>query len=261
MSKHTDNSVYDTLSDTWWDEYSMLNLLRTTVNPWRVPYFENILKPLLKENTNLKLLDVGCGGGLLTEEFAKMGCKVTAVDPSASSLVTARAHAEESNLPIEYLESFGDKMPFEDNSFDVVSCCDVLEHIKDYDKTIQEISRVLKPGGVFLFDTINRTPYSYLVNIFIAQDFSVTSFMPKDLHVWNMFIKPKELKSSFSRHGFAAVEVKGSSPKGNPLVALQAIRAFKKGKMNAEEVGKKASFKVTGNTQGSYLGHTFKAAS
>lgn len=253
-----DNSLYDKMSDTWWDEHSLLNLLKTTVNPWRVPYFSQLLAQHADAASPLNLLDVGCGGGLLTEEFASQNCRVTGIDPSEQSLVTARTHAQQQGLNIDYHCGFGDALPFDDASFDVVSCCDVLEHIEDWQATIAEIARVLKPGGLFLFDTINRTPYSWLLNIFIAQDLPLTRFMPKNMHVWHMFITPDELSTGLRKHGLQRRDLVGASPKGSPLRALKAIRGFKRGRMTAEEVGAVASMRPSRNVRGSYMGYAIK---
>ncbi len=253
-----DNTLYDKMSDTWWDESSLLNLLKTTVNPWRVPYFARLLEQHAHLASPFNLLDVGCGGGLLAEEFASLNCRVTGIDPSEQSLVTARAHAQQQGLEIDYHCGFGDSLPFPDASFEVVSCCDVLEHIEDWHATIAEISRVLKPGGLFLFDTINRTAYSWLVNIFIAQELPLTSFMPRNMHVWNMFITPDELGAGLRRHGLQQRDLVGASPKGSPLRALSAIRQFKRGNMTAAQVGAVASMRPSRNVRGSYMGYAVK---
>jgi 2-polyprenyl-6-hydroxyphenyl methylase/3-demethylubiquinone-9 3-methyltransferase len=103
------------------------------------------------------LLDIGCGGGVLTEDFASMGCQVTGIDISPRSIEVAKAHAALSGLTVDYRVGSGTELDFEANSFDAVSCCDVLEHIQDWKQVLAEASRVLTPGGLFFFDTINRT--------------------------------------------------------------------------------------------------------
>ena len=115
------------------------------------------------------------------------------IDPSASSLATARTHAQQAGLDIDYRVGVGENIPFADESFEIVYSSDVLEHVNGLEKVIAEIARVLKPGGVFLYDTINRTFPSKLVMIKLVQEWKSTSFMPPNLHDWNAFIKPREL--------------------------------------------------------------------
>lgn len=253
-----DNTLYDALSESWWDERSLLNLLKTTVNPWRVPYFARQSASHHSAEYPLTLLDVGCGGGLLAEEFAHLNCQVSGIDPSAQSIATARAHAQQQGLAIDYHCGFGNHLPFADASFDVVSCCDVLEHIEDWQATLADISRVLKPGGLFLFDTINRTAYSWLVNILIAQDLPYTRFMPKNMHVWHMFITPDELRAGMRKHGLHQRDLVGATPKGSPLRALRAIRGFNRGRLTAHDVGNVAAMRPSRNVRGSYMGYAIK---
>jgi len=102
--RQIDNELYDRLAHTWWSESGFLNLLQTTLNPWRVPYFKRTLTQLQIDPHSARALDVGCGGGLLTEELAEMGFAVTGIDPSARSLEFARAHAAEKGLTIGYTD-------------------------------------------------------------------------------------------------------------------------------------------------------------
>jgi len=138
-------------------------------------------------------LDIGCGGGFLAEEFARLGCNVTGIDPSAPTLETACAHAHRSGLDIDYRVGVGEELPVDDAGFGLAYCCDVLEHVDDLDRVIAETSRALKPGGIYLFDTVNRTWLSKLVAIKLMQDWKPTRVFDSTLHDWNRFIKPKEL--------------------------------------------------------------------
>jgi 2-polyprenyl-6-hydroxyphenyl methylase/3-demethylubiquinone-9 3-methyltransferase len=115
-----------------------------------------------------------------------MGFATTGIDPADESLRTAQNHARESGLTINYKKGTGEEIPFPDNSFDCVFCCDVLEHVRDLPKVISEISRVLKPNGIFIYDTLNRTFISKLVAIKIWQEWKRWAFMPPNLHVWKM---------------------------------------------------------------------------
>src|SRR5215216_2632659 len=140
------NAVYDSLS--WWDEDGLLQALRA-LNPTRFSYMRRILVEELRLNpVGLKTLDIGCGGGILAEEFARLGCAVTGLDLSEPTLKAARLHAQETGLSIDYRQGTAEALPFADGAFDVVYCCDVLEHVSKPDKVIAESARVLKPGGV-----------------------------------------------------------------------------------------------------------------
>jgi len=133
-------------------------MLRTMLNPVRFAFFrDELIKTMQMDLTGRRLLDVGCGGGLLAEEVAHLGLLVTGVDPSQRSLVTACKHAAQSDLRINYVAATGELLPIASASHDIVICCDVLEHVDAPDKVIAEVARVLKPNGIFFYDTINRT--------------------------------------------------------------------------------------------------------
>ena len=132
-----DNELYNRLYDTWWDENTVLGSMRNGLNPGRFGYFKQVLLEKLRMDLQgKKILDVGCGGGLLAEEFARLGCAVTGIDPSELSLETARRHARESGLQIDSQVGAGESLPCEDGSFDIVYCCDVLEHVQDPGRVI-----------------------------------------------------------------------------------------------------------------------------
>jgi 2-polyprenyl-6-hydroxyphenyl methylase/3-demethylubiquinone-9 3-methyltransferase len=131
-----DNQLYDRLADTWWDENAWLNLLRTSLNPARVGYLRDAVAEHGLDPAASRALDVGCGGGLMAEDVARLGFSVTGVDPSTGSLQTAREHARQSGLDIEYVEGTGERLPFDDARFVLVYCCDVLEHVDDVDAVL-----------------------------------------------------------------------------------------------------------------------------
>lgn len=253
-----DNEVYDRLADGWWDEKGFLHILKTLANPWRLPYFQRIIRQLAIDPRGTRALDVGCGGGLLAEEFAAMGFVVTGVDPSELSLDAARAHAAQSGLIIDYRFGHGDQLPFENESFDVVYCCDVLEHIRSWDAVIGDIARVLKRGGVFFYDTINRTAFSKLVVVNVMQEWRLTSFAPPNLHSWDMFIKPGDLKASLERHGLRSQDVRGMSVNVNPIRIVAAARLYKTGRISGAELGRRIGAKEGSNLWLSYMGCALK---
>lgn len=251
-----DNTLYNSLSHTWWDENTALGILRSWMNPVRFGYFRRILIERLKcDPLGMAVLDVGCGGGLLAEEFAALGCRVTGIDPSEDSLTTARLHAQQSGLEIVYQSGIGEQLPFEDNSFEIVVCCDVLEHVNDVTKVVQEIARVLKPGGIFFYDTINRTFFSWFADILIAQEWSVTSFMPPHLHEWKKFITPDELLGNLWHHQLMHQEIRGMSPRANPLVSFRLFILQKRGKINLPKMGQRLHFHESNDLTASYMGY------
>ena len=183
-----DNDVYDRLGGSWWEDSSPLNLLHG-ITPARFGYFRDVLTRQDARVRGLRALDVGCGGGFLAEEFAALGCQVTAVDPSPVSIDAARGHAVARSLDIDYRVGAGERLPFQDSAFDLAYCCDVLEHVSDLARVVSETARVLKPGGLYLFDTINRTLKSKLLVIKAMQQWPLTRITDTAIHDWDMFIK------------------------------------------------------------------------
>lgn len=255
-----DNDIYDRQSDVWWSDSGFAALLEHISNPWPVPYFQRIIAGERKiEPAGKRLLDVGCGGGVLAEEFAAMGFEVTGIDPSEKSLRAARAHAEEKGLDIDYRSGSGERLPFGDETFELVCCCDVLEHIHDWNGAIREGARVLKPGGLFLYDTINRTKMSKLVFIKLGQEWRFTRFLPPNLHVWEMFIRPDELTRSLNRHGLRSMDIRGTQAGGNPLKMVMTMFQYNRGRISAAEFGKRIGGAVEGpNIDVNYMGYAIK---
>jgi 2-polyprenyl-6-hydroxyphenyl methylase / 3-demethylubiquinone-9 3-methyltransferase len=261
MISNINNEIYDDLAETWWDEKQFLHLLRVMVNPWRVPYFRNVLeKQFDQELGQVRLLDIGCGGGVLTEEFASMGCQVTGIDISPRSIEIARMHAARTGLAINYQVGAGTELPFAGDSFVTVSCCDVLEHIHDWKRVIVEAGRVLKPGGLFFFDTINRTQQSKVQFIFGLQEFPLTRLMPADTHVWEMFITPQELTTVLQDNGFVLEDMKGGKIDKNPLATLWDVQQQKLGRITFAELGHRLELKLDQGLSLNYLGYARKLA-
>jgi 2-polyprenyl-6-hydroxyphenyl methylase/3-demethylubiquinone-9 3-methyltransferase len=257
--KRIDNTVYNEQGDTWWDENQFLHLLKSSVNPARVGYFRRLLDEVLKFNyRGMQALDVGCGGGILAEEFASIGFRVTGIDPSERSLGTAKRHAQSMGLSIQYQQATGESIPFADNTYPVVYCCDVLEHVRDLPKVIGEIYRVTKPGGVFLFDTLNRTFISKLVAIKIWQEWKSTAFMPPRLHEWRMFIRPEELKGLLVRAGFEFKEFCGTSPDVSTAKMISLLRKRAKAEIGYKELGQGFKLVESNDLKILYMGYAVK---
>jgi 2-polyprenyl-6-hydroxyphenyl methylase/3-demethylubiquinone-9 3-methyltransferase len=194
-----DNQIYDAPGDIWWDESQPLNSLRTAINPGRVGYLREVIDRAGLDPGSSEALEVGCAGGLMAEEVARIGFSLSGVDPSAPSIDTAQRHAIQSGLEIDYHVACGEALPFADGTFDLVYCCDVLEHVSDLDGVIAETGRVLRPGGIYFYDTVNRTRAAKLVMIKLFQEWSATSWLPPDLHDYRQFITPPELRRCLTR--------------------------------------------------------------
>ncbi len=254
------NEIYQTYGHDWWSEEASFDIfsLRHCMNPVRYGYFKRRLQQLHLPGKTV--LDIGCGGGFLAEEFAREGFTVTGIDPAARSLEAARKHAADNNLEIDYREGKGEALPFPDASFDIVACCDVLEHVDDLTLVIGEVARTLKPGGVFCYDTVNRTWLSKVALIKISQDWSFTSWSQPNVHVWEKFIKPAELIAVMNRYRFTNQELRGISSKKNPLVLLRSLRALKKGRISNREIAAALALCETEDLRISYMGYAIRSS-
>ena len=250
-----DNQLYDAMADSWWDESGFLHILRG-LNPARFGYMRRVLVDEVGiDPRGKKTLDVGCGGGILAEEFARLGCAVTGIDPSEQSLESARSHARASGLAIDYRQGTGENIPFPDATFDLAYCCDVLEHVQDLRRVIAEIARILKPGALFLYDTINRTWKSKLVMIKLLQEWDWTSFMPPRLHDWDLFIKPEELLSLLAANGLENRGLTGLKAGANPIRAIRALRARKRGEISYLEAARRIDLRESRDMGVLFMGY------
>jgi 2-polyprenyl-6-hydroxyphenyl methylase / 3-demethylubiquinone-9 3-methyltransferase len=255
-----DNEIYNAPGDIWWDEDQPLNAIRTAINPARLDYFGGVLAKLGIDPSGTTMVDIGCGGGLFAEEFARLGAHVIGVDPSVSSLDTARSHGTAMGVSIDYRAGTGEQLPLDDASVDIACCVDVLEHVDDLDAVLSETARVLRPSGVYLFDTINRTARSRLVVIKLLQEWRLTAWMPRDLHAWDHFITPDELRAALGRHGLTGRGIVGIGPGVKPPPLLRLLYQLHRGTISHGEFGRRARFVVTKDLRVSYAGYATKAA-
>ncbi|WP_424974795.1 bifunctional 2-polyprenyl-6-hydroxyphenol methylase/3-demethylubiquinol 3-O-methyltransferase UbiG [Dinoroseobacter sp. S124A] len=205
--QRNDLQIYDDRADQWWtDEVRWVRTLKNMV-PGRLAYFDRFTAW-----EGQAVLDLGCAGGFMAEAIARKGAQVTGIDPAAKAIAAARAHAAAEGLEIRYDTGVGEALPYDDARFDVVVCVDVLEHVEDLAQVIAEVSRVLRPGGMFLFDTINRNPLARLAVITMAED--VLGLLPKGTHDPAMFIKPAELRDALSGAQFEVGAFTGLGPRG-----------------------------------------------
>jgi 2-polyprenyl-6-hydroxyphenyl methylase / 3-demethylubiquinone-9 3-methyltransferase len=256
-----DNTVYDRMAGSWWDEAGLLHVL-AALNPARFGYMRRVItEELGRAPADLRVLDVGCGGGLLAEEFARLGCSVVGVDPSEASLAAARTHAAGQGLAIDYQRATGEALPFADASFDIVYCCDVLEHVADVGQVVAETARVLKPGGTYLYDTINRTLRSRLIMIKVLQEWPWTAMMPPGLHDWHMFIRPSELRRALEQHGLVPGGLTGLKPRANPVRLVRALRRLKRGQLTYAAAVREMDVGESSDTSVSYIGYARRPTS
>ena len=254
----TNNTVYDADHDIWWNPDKLFFMLKTSVNPARMGYFRRILREQNADILGKTLLDVGCGGGILAEAFARLGMRITGIDPSASSVETARRHAGGQGLSIDYSVGAGESLPFADASFDYVSCCDVLEHVQDVNAVLTEVDRVLKPGGIFFYDTINRTALSWLFLIKIAQEWPRWAFMQPDQHRFERFIKPQELTRQMAANGLANQDTRGMVADYNVLKTLYYLRRRTSGRWTFRQLGQRMTMREGRDTSLCYMGWASK---
>ncbi len=201
-SKQSDIDHFEALAADWWNPHGPLKTLHD-INPLRLSYIE--------QNCSLKnqsVLDIGCGGGLLTEALAKLGADVTGIDMSQAALNAARAHQKTGNLTIHYLlstaEALADAAP---HTFDVITCLELLEHVPEPMSVINAIQRLIKPNGHVFFSTINRNTRSYLSTIVGAE--YLLKLIPKNTHDFAQFIRPSELSSWSEKAGLSVQDIRG----------------------------------------------------
>ena len=206
-SYRNDLKIYDEFAADWWsDKIRWVRTLKNLV-PGRLAWFERYV-----DWSGLAVLDLGCAGGFMAEELANQGATVTGIDPAAQAIGAARTHADQTGLDIRYDIGVGEDLPYDDETFDAIFCVDVLEHVEDLTKVMAEVTRVLKPGGVFLFDTINRNPLSRFVTITVAED--ILRLLPKGTHDPGLFIRPAEMSNAVETAGLVFGPTTGLGPRG-----------------------------------------------
>jgi 2-polyprenyl-6-hydroxyphenyl methylase/3-demethylubiquinone-9 3-methyltransferase len=202
-----DLTIYDKVADRWWsDDIRWVRTLKNLV-PGRLKWFDHQI-----DWQGKAVLDLGCAGGFMAEALAERDAHVTGIDPAADAIDAARVHARATGLHIGYDVGVGEALPYDDDSFDAVVCVDVLEHVADLNKVLSEAARTLRPGGLFLFDTINRNPLARLATITIAED--ILRLLPRGRHDPAMFIKPRELRATMQGGGLVPGAVTGLGPRG-----------------------------------------------
>ena len=205
---------FSKLADEWWDINGKFKPLHM-FNPIRIGYileniltFFNIDKNKKFPLKNLKILDIGCGGGLISEPMTRLGADVTGVDASNKNINIAKLHAEKNNLDINYISGVPEDLDPQ-NKFDVILNLEVVEHVENLDLYLESCFKVLKPGGIMFTATLNRTLTSYVKAIVGAE--YILRWLPIGTHDWNKFLKPEELEKKITDLNFSTINLTGLS--------------------------------------------------
>ena len=205
---------FNQIAHKWWDPTSEFKPLHD-INPLRLNFI-NQNCPLMDK----KVLDVGCGGGILSESMAQLGAKVTGLDQSDIAIKIAQLHSKENNLSIDYkllnIEDFIKKTKIK---FDVITCLEMVEHVPNPASIIEACSKLLKKNGRLYLSTINRNPKAFLFAIIGAE--YVLKMLPKGTHKYDKFIRPDEIKTWSTRYGLKITDIKGMSY--NPFLKTYSL--------------------------------------
>jgi len=203
---------FSSLADEWWDVKGKFKPLHM-FNPIRIEYITQMIKKYFKISdkkinpfNELKILDIGCGGGLISEPMARLGANVTGIDASEKNIKIAQIHSEENNLKINYINSSPERLK-EKEEFDIILNLEIIEHVEDVKLYIDSCSKLLKKGGLMFTATLNRTVVSYIKAIVGAE--YILRWLPIGTHDWNKFIRPEELEKKLSIANFKTIEIKG----------------------------------------------------
>jgi len=200
-------------AEDWWNPDGVFRPLHK-LNPVRLAYIRDRAcahfgrdaesRPSLK---GLKILDVGCGGGLVTEPLARLGGAVTGIDGSENTIAIATRHAKASRLSIDYKVASVEELTKKKTRYDLITALEVVEHVADVDSFLKALAALLKPGGLLIMSTLNRTPKSFVLGIIAAE--YILRWAPRGTHEWNKFIRPSELVSKLQKVRLHADDLTG----------------------------------------------------
>tara|TARA_B110000495_G_scaffold189637_1_gene190896 strand:+ start:315 stop:1043 length:729 start_codon:yes stop_codon:yes gene_type:complete len=203
---------FSKLADEWWDVNGKFKPLHM-FNPIRIEYITEKIKQHFKivdKKTNflsdLKILDIGCGGGLISEPMARLGGKVTGIDASEKNIKVAKVHSEKNKLKIDYINKSPEQLD-DVEKFDIILNLEIVEHVENVDFYIKSCYNLLKKDGLMFTATLNRSLMAYLKAIIGAE--YILRWLPIGTHDWNKFLKPEELEKILHNQKFSTVDIKG----------------------------------------------------
>ncbi len=206
---------FTAMAESWWDENGKFRPLHQ-LNPPRISFIRRHIVSHFRLPTTsdtplkgLDILDIGCGGGLMSEPMRQLGGKVTGIDAGEENIRIAKIHAEKSGLDIDYQCRLPETMAKEDTQFDVVLNMEVVEHVSDLPLFLEACAKMVKPGGIMFISTINRTLKSMALAKIGAE--YILRWLPAGTHDWNKFVKPSELASGLRRNGMVITRLEGMS--------------------------------------------------
>jgi 2-polyprenyl-6-hydroxyphenyl methylase / 3-demethylubiquinone-9 3-methyltransferase len=201
------------LADEWWDPRGTMAVLHK-FNPVRLAYIRDAAckrfgrdPKRLNSLKDLRILDIGCGGGILCEPLARLGAAVVGADPAERNIAAAKQHAEQSGLTIDYRVTTAEALADAGERFDIVLAMEVVEHVADVKLFVQRCAEMVKPGGLMIAATINRTLKSFALAIVGAE--YVLRWLPRGTHQWDKFVTPDELEIAMERAGLSTTDERG----------------------------------------------------
>lgn len=204
---------FEAMAAEWWDPNGKFKPLHM-LNPCRLDYITQQVAAEFDRNlrqpvplSGLRILDIGCGGGLLAEPMARLGADIVGADAAELNISVAKVHAEQSGVEVDYRHTTAEQLVAAGERFDVVLNMEVVEHVSDPLAFLTACRGLLKPGGLHICSTINRTPKSYMLAIIGAEH--IMRWLPKGTHDWSKFISPDELFDLLQRAGLEPVDRKG----------------------------------------------------
>ncbi len=204
---------FSAIADEWWDERGKFAPLHK-LNPVRISYLRDQLIRHFSHDgasatplNNLSLVDIGCGGGLISEPMARLGANVTGIDASPTNIAVASLHAKNAGVTVDYRATTAEQLALEGKQFDIVFALEIIEHVADVKLFYDAITALVKPNGVLILSTLNRTAKSYALGIIGAEH--VLRWLPKGTHTWSKFIKPSEMARDLRQRGFGVEDTMG----------------------------------------------------